>query len=84
MMKISMMLLLLALVRENRKFNDGSNKVVTTIEIELYTAIHLALIANFYRIIYFVIKIPVHYYNFQEKYYEANIETNYIPFELFH
>lgn len=84
MMKVSMMLLLLALVRENRKFNDGSNKVVTTIEIELYTAINLALIANFYRIIYFVIKLSVHYYNFQEEYYEANIETNYTPFELFH
>lgn len=43
MMKVSMMVLLLELVRENRKFNDGSNKMVTTVEIELYTAINLAL-----------------------------------------
>jgi len=32
MMKVLMMVLLLALARENRKFNDGSNNVVATIE----------------------------------------------------
>lgn len=34
-MKVLMMVLLLALTRENRKFNDGSNNVVATVEIEL-------------------------------------------------
>lgn len=58
-MKVLMMVLLLALARENRKFNDGSNKVVV-IEIEFYMRINLVLIVSFCRVIYFDIKISAH------------------------
>jgi len=44
-MKVSMIVLSLTLARENRKFNDNTNKVTVTFEIEPYDTFYLTTTA---------------------------------------
>lgn len=61
MMKVLMIVLLLALARENGKFNDSSNDVVATIEIELQYRNKSSINLSFCRL-HFAIKISHNYH----------------------